>query len=142
MKNLIIILALLVSTSVFAQREWGNVQKNEVTLNEIPPIWPGCEKGNVTARKACFKKKLYTHVAQNFKYPASEYKNKVQGKVIVSFVINEKGLVEIKDVTGGTKALQEAAKQNIMAIPKMSKPGMMGGKPRAIKYKVPFNFKV
>ena len=80
------------------------------------------------------------HIIKNFKYPATEYKNNVQGKVVVEFVINEKGLVEVKSVTGGSTALQDEAKRNIMAIPKM-KPGMMGGKPRAIKYTVPFNFK-
>ena len=35
--------------------------------------------------------------------------------------------------------LQEEAKRNILQIPEM-KPGMLGGKPRAIQYKVPFNF--
>ena len=49
-------------------------------------------------------------------------------------------MVEIKSATGATKALQEEAKRNILAIPKM-KPGMMGGKFRAIKYTIPFTFK-
>ncbi len=44
-------------------------------------------------------------------------------------------------VSGGTKALQDEAKRNIMTIPKMSKPGMLAGKPRAIKMTVPFTFK-
>ena len=81
------------------------------------------------------------HIAQNFKYPAESYKKNEQGKVIVEFIINEQGIVEVKSVSGGTKALQEEAKRNIMAIPKMTKPGMMGGKPRSIKFIVPFTFK-
>ena len=56
-------------------------------------------------------------------------------------MITETGTVDIKSVTGGTASLQEEAKRNIMLIPKMAKPGMLAGKPKAIKYTVPFNFK-
>ncbi len=140
MKNLIIATCLLFSTTIFAQ-EWGDVQKNTVTLKEIGPVWPGCEKGSATERDNCFNTQLATHISKNFKYPAQAYKNNDQGKVIVEFIINEQGLVEVKNVSGGTKELQEEAKRNIMAIPKMAKPGMMGGKPRAIKMAVPFTFK-
>ena len=38
MKNLLIIACILFSTSIFAQQEWGNVNKNTVTLKEIAPI--------------------------------------------------------------------------------------------------------
>jgi periplasmic protein TonB len=140
MKKTLFILTLFISTTIFAQEEWGNLDKNKLAMKEIAPIWPGCENGSASKRDGCFDQKLMQHIIKNFKYPATEYKNNVQGKVVVEFVINEKGLVEVKSVTGGSTALQDEAKRNIMAIPKM-KPGMMGGKPRAIKYTVPFNFK-
>ncbi len=141
MKNLLIAVCILFSTTIFAQEEWGNVNKNTVTLKEIAPIWPGCEAGDAAKRDACFNQKLSAHISKNFKYPAEAYKNNDQGKVIVEFIINEKGVVEVTSVSGGTKALQDEAKRNILAIPKMAKPGMMGGKPRAIKMAVPFTFK-
>lgn len=141
MKNLLIALCILFSTTLFAQEEWGDVQKNTVTLKEIGPIWPGCENGSTADRDNCFNNKLANHIAKNFKYPAESYKNNDQGKVIVEFIINEQGLTEVKSVSGGTKALQEEAKRNILAMPKMAKPGMMGGKPRPIKFTVPFTFK-
>ncbi|HBY68975.1 MAG TPA: energy transducer TonB, partial [Flavobacteriaceae bacterium] len=84
---------------------------------------------------------LAQHIAKNFKYPPQAYKNNDQGRVVVKFIINEEGLVEIKNISGGTAALQKEAKRNIMAMPKMTKPGMMGGKPRAIKFTVPITFK-
>ena len=140
MKNTLIILSLLLSTISVAQEEWGDVRSNVVTLNEIAPIWPGCEGNNVSQRDACFNKKLTQHVIKNYKYPASEYKKNIQGKVTVVFDINEKGLVDIKSVTGGSTGLQAEAKRNILLIPKMT-PGMFGGKPRSIEYIVPFNFK-
>ncbi|MBT0607585.1 energy transducer TonB [Aequorivita echinoideorum] len=138
MKKLFIIACILISATTFAQ-EWGTVDKNTVTLKEIGPIWPGCENGSAAQRDNCFNTQLATHISKNFKFPAG-YKKNGDVKVIVEFIINEKGMVEVKKVTGGTKELQEEAKRNISAIPKMAKPGMMGGKPRAISYTVPFNF--
>jgi protein TonB len=140
MKNLLIAVCILFSTSIFAQQEWGDVQKNKVTLKEIAPIWPGCT-GTATQRDNCFNQKLATHISKNFKYPADAYKKNEQGRVIVNFIIDEKGLIKVTSVSGGSKSLQEEAKRNIMLIPKMAKPGMLGGKPRAIKYSVPFTFK-
>ena len=140
MKNIFIVLTLLFTTSLFAQ-EWGKVDKNKITMSEIAPIWPGCEGDDATKRDACFDKKLVQHITKNFKYPAAEYKKNIQGRVVVDFIINEKGEVEVKKVSGATAGLQAEAKRNILCIPKMVKPGMLGGKPRAIKYSVPFNFK-
>ncbi len=140
MKSTIFILCFLTSISLFAQEEWGDVNKNNVTLREVAPIWPGCENEKGDKKSACFDNKLIQHIIKNFKYPMNEYKNNIQGKVIVEFFINKGGKVEVSSVTGATKALQDEAKRNILAIPKM-KPGMMGGKFRAIKYTVPFTFK-
>lgn len=139
MKNLLIIACILFSTTIFAQQEWGNVNKNTVTLKEIAPIWPGCETGDAAKRDACFNQKLSAHISKNFKFPAG-YVKKEKIRVIVDFIINEKGIVEVNSVSGGTKELQDEAKRNILAIPQMAKPGMMGGKPRAIKMTVPFSF--
>lgn len=141
MKNLFLFaVVLLSSVTVFAQ-EWGSVNGNRVTMKELCPVWPGCEKGTAAERESCFDEQLIAHITKNFRYPAEAYKKNVQGKVTVDFIINEKGLVEVKSVSGGSKALQDEAKRNIMSIPKMAKPGMLAGKPRAIKFTVPFTFK-
>ena len=61
--------------------------------------------------------------------------------MVVEFYVNEQGTIDIKSISGGSKSLQAEAKRNIATIPKMAKPGMMAGKPRAIKYIVPITFK-
>ncbi|MEZ4778852.1 MAG: energy transducer TonB [Flavobacteriaceae bacterium] len=139
MKNLFFILFMSFSAVGFSQ-EWGGVDKNKVTMKEVAPTWPGCESSPGTT-DACFRQMLTKHIGQNWMYPAEAWKNNEQGKVIVEFMITESGTVDIKNVTGGTPLLQEEAKRNIMLIPKMAKPGMLAGKPKAIKYTVPFNFK-
>ena len=140
MKISLITLCLLISVTLSAQEEWGSLNKNELTLKQIAPIWPGCEAGNSTKRDACFNQMLVKHVGKNFKYPANEYQKNIQGEVVVEFIINADGMVEIKSASGGNKGLQEAARNNILLIPKM-KPGMFAGKPTATEYTVPFNFK-
>jgi protein TonB len=140
MKISIILLCVLISTTISAQEDWGSLSGNKLTMKEIAPIWPGCEVGDPVERDACFNKMLIKHVGKNFKYPADEYKNNIQGEVVVIFIINTEGLVEIKSTSGGNKGLQEAAEKNILSIPKM-KPGMFAGKPSEVEYTVPFNFK-
>ena len=140
MKISLITLCLLIFGTLSAQEEWGSLNKNELTLKQIAPIWPGCEAGNSTKRDACFNQMLVKHVGKNFKYPANEYQKNIQGEVVVEFIINAEGMVEIKSTSGGNKGLQEAARNNILLIPKM-KPGMFAGKPTATEYTVPFNFK-
>ena len=117
------------------------MNKNTVQVKEVAPVWPGCEAKSGAGIDACFRQQLTNHIAKNYKYPPEAYKNNEQGKVIVELIINEKGIVEIQSVTGGTAALQEEAKRNILLIPKMKKPGMLAGKPKAIKYTIPITFK-
>ena len=137
MKQIIFVLSLFVGVTCFAQ-EGVSVKGSTVTVRDIPPIWPGCE-GSLTQKKNCFKQSLAKHIGKNFKFPKGYKPGSVKEKVVVSFVINKEGKPEIKSVTGGTPALQEEARRNIMLIPKMT-PGQAGGKPKAIKYKVPFTF--
>lgn len=139
MKIITVLAVFLLSFTGIAQ-EWGDVQKNHVTMKEIAPIWPGCEGNDVAKRDACFDQKLSQHIQKNFKYPANAWKNNVQGRIVVKFSINTKGEVEIITVEGENEELKEEAKRNILAIPKM-KPGMFAGKPKAIEYIVPFTFK-
>ncbi len=139
MKIITVVAVLLLSFTGIAQ-EWGDVQKNHVTMKEIAPIWPGCEGNDVSKRDACFDQKLSQHIQKNFKYPANAWKNNVQGRIVVKFMVNTKGEVEILTVEGENEELKDEAKRNILAIPKM-KPGMFAGKPKAIEYTVPFTFK-
>jgi len=142
MKKSLFITFLFITFIGFPQkREWGSVKGNKLTVTEIAPVWPGCQGKKGAGINACFKQKLAQHIGKNFKYPPAAYKKNDQGRVVVEFYVNEKGTIDIKSISGGSVLLREEAKRNIMSIPKMAKPGMMAGKPRALKYTVPITFK-
>ena len=139
MKKLLLLLFIFSVSNSFAQDNWGEMKNNKLTMKEIPPVWPGCI-GSVGEKDRCFNEQLTKHIMSNFTYPTQEYNKNIQGRVVVTFTINTKGFVEIKNARGGNKGLQEAAKANILKMPQLI-PGMMGGKPREINMTVPFNFK-
>ena len=139
MKNSMILFFFLFSLTMSSQEDWS-LKKSTLKFKETAPVWPGCESDDPAKISACFNKMLVKHIQKNFKYPAQEYKKNIQGEVVVEFIINTKGLVEIESVSGGNKGLQESAKKIVLSIPKM-RPGMFGGKPSAVPYIVPFKFK-
>lgn len=139
-KHLIVVLCLLTSSILMAQKS-GGVSGNTVTMREVPPIWPGCPKEDIQAINACFTKNLIQHVSARFRYPEEALKNDEEGVVTVEFYIKADGTPEIQSIEGGTKLLQEASRKNILSIPKMERPGMLNGKPHKLIYTVPFTYK-
>ncbi|GAB2765957.1 energy transducer TonB [Salinimicrobium soli] len=137
MKKLLIVFLLLAGGICTAQ-EGVKVKGNTLTTKQTAPVWPGCE-GTAAEKKNCFNKKLVEHMKANYKFPKDASGNYIRGKAVVSFNINEEGKVEVLSVEGPKKELNAEAKRIILAIPPME-PGMLAGKPTAVKYKVPFTF--
>ena len=111
MKIALILLCFLTSITVAAQEDWS-LKKSTLKFKETAPVWPGCKSDDPAKISACFNKMLVKHIQKNFRYPAEEYKKNIQGEVLVEFIINTKGLVEIESTSGGNKGLQESAKKN------------------------------
>jgi periplasmic protein TonB len=137
MKNLFLIAFLLISGITFSQ-ENVKVSGNTITTKEVAPIWPGCEKSDLTPDD-CFNKQLMQHIKENYKYPRDAKGGLIRGKTTLTFFINEKGGVSDVFATGPKKAINEEAIRIVKLFPKM-KPGHRAGKPVSIKYTMPFNF--
>ena len=86
--------------------------------------------------------KLFEFLSMNVKYPAEAEKNDVQGRVIVTFVVEKDGEVSnAKVVKSVNPALDAEALRVINAMPKWT-PGMQGGEPVRVKYTVPVTFRL
>ena len=85
--------------------------------------------------------KFYDYLSKEIKYPAEAKKNKVQGKVFASFVVEKDGsLSDVRITRGLSKETDAEAKRVLLKSPKW-KPAIHNGKPVRIKYNINVNFK-
>lgn len=82
------------------------------------------------------------YLKKNIKYPAICRDNNIQGRVIVSFVVNKDGkIVDAEVVKGVNPSLDKEALRVISTMPNW-KPGKQRGKPVRVKYSSPVNFRL
>ena len=85
---------------------------------------------------------LLDYLRKNIKYPPICRENGIQGRVLVSFVVNKDGaIVEPQVVKSVNKQLDQEALRVISTMPNW-KPGTQRGKPVRVKYTVPVNFRL
>ena len=85
---------------------------------------------------------LLDYLRKNIKYPAICRENNIQGRVLVSFVVNKDGaIVDPEVVKSVNPSLDKEAVRVISKMPNW-KPGSQRGKPVRVKYTVPVNFRL
>lgn len=104
-------------------------------LNEAPfvvveqmPSYPG---GDV---------KLLDFIKNNTKYPEAAKTEKIEGRVIIRFIVNTEGNVEGISILKGVHPLLDAEAVRVVSGLTGFNPGMQGGKPVNVWYMVPVNF--
>lgn len=134
MKKTILLIAMLLSGAMLM------AQNTEVVVNptdndeevflvvEDEPEFPGGMEA------------LYKYLASNIKYPVAAKEQKIQGHVIVNFVIEKDGSVSniklLRDIGGGCG---EEAIRVVQAMPKW-KPARLRGKRVRAQFNLPINF--
>jgi TonB family protein len=96
---------------------------------EKMPEYPG---GDLALRK---------FIAQNVSYPVDAQKQRIQGKVYVTFVININGDVEQARVARGVHPSLDAEALRVVKAMKKWTPGMQDGEKVNVNYTVPINFR-
>ena len=85
---------------------------------------------------------LMQYLQKNIKYLAICRENNIQGRVLVTFIVNKDGaVVEPEVVKSVNPSLDKEALRVISTMPKW-KPGSQRGKPVRVKYTVPVNFRL
>ncbi len=114
---------------------------------ETPPTYPGC-KGNASEKKACFTKKVKSHVGKKFNTDIIDDFNINSGKkrIWVSFDVDKYGNVinvNARTPSGisntASKALKKEAERVVKSLPKMTA-ARQNGSPVKINYSVPITF--
>jgi TonB family protein len=87
-------------------------------------------------------KGIYEHIAKTTRYPDNAFKNSIQGRVMVEFIVEKDGQVkEAKIIENISSDLDKEALRVILSL-KRFYPGFKDGKPVRILYRQPINFKL
>lgn len=85
---------------------------------------------------------LLKFVNGSIKYPVIAQENGIQGRVVISFVVNRDGsVVDAEIVRGVDPSLDKEALRVVNTMPKWS-PGEQRGKPVRVKYTMPIQFRL
>lgn len=133
MKKFIImaLMALFGLTTVSAQKTVV-AKKNQQVFDVVEkmPEYPGGQAA------------LFEYLSKNVKYPADAEKKKVEGRVLVTFVVNTDGsITDIEVVRKAFPSLDAEAVRVISGMPKWI-PGEQKGQKVRVKYTVPLNFRL
>ena len=107
------------------------------------PVFPGCENlKDANEQYMCFNQKIAEHIRTVFKYPPIAKDMGIQGRVFVTFVIDQQG--KITNATVGRsvdKHLDAEAVRIVNTLPQMT-PAKQRGKSVSVAFTVPINFKL
>ncbi|GAC1302436.1 MAG: hypothetical protein NVSMB24_07040 [Mucilaginibacter sp.] len=83
---------------------------------------------------------LYQYFTAHFKYPSTARKHNIQGRVLLSFIVEKDGSITNARVERGvTDELDNEALRLVNRSPKW-KPGILNGKPVRVQRTLPVNF--
>ena len=109
---------------------------------ENVPVYPGCEKGNNSAKKACMSEKIQKFVQKKFNTElAGELGLSGKQRISVIFKIDKNGNVTGVRSRAPHPRLEKEAARVINMLPKM-KPGKQRGKAVIVPYSLPIVFQV
>ncbi len=125
---------------------WGE-EKEIFKIVEQMPRFPGCEEEKTeNERDKCAKIKMMEYIERHLKYPEEAKIKKIQGQVVVQFVIEKDGSIsEIKVARDigfgcGQAAVDVVESWNEMA--EKWRPGHQRGRPVVVLYTLPVKFKL
>lgn len=128
----LLIFTIVVFLSTAAKSQDNEKMDSVYTKVDVQPEFPG-------GYKALGK---YVDGRKNHKYPEEARKNKIEGKVVVQFIINEDGTCSDFEVVKGIGyGCDEAAVEAFKKMPKW-KPGSVRGKPVKVRSQMAYNYKL
>lgn len=115
----------------FNEGQVWDVDGNELTYypQEIFPEFPGGDEA------------LLQFLGSSIRYPKKAFKSGVQGRVVVSFTVEQDGSISnIFVMNGVSKELDQEAVRVVSTMPRWS-PGMQDGVPVRVQYRLPITFR-
>ncbi len=107
------------------------------------PLFKGCKESSPEKVEKCFDQKMQQFLSRNLKYPEAAVKNKVEGTVMVTFIIGKDGKVQGEKVEGDPgSGCGEEARRLVEALPAF-KPALNAlGDPVRVLFRLPVRFQL
>lgn len=127
-KLFVLILFLVAAFAFQTQAQDQNKEGDVFFIVDEMPEYPG---GDEALRK---------DISEIVKYPVEAQKNKISGKVYVTFVVNTEGKIVDSKIARGVNPSLDKEALRVMNILKTWTPGKQNGKAVKVQYTVPINF--
>ena len=125
----VLVLLFVANTNATAQNKKAANDKVYEKV-EVMPEFPGGEQA------------MMEFVAKNVIYPKEAIEKEIDGRVLVSFIVEKEGSInEVKVMKGIGGGCDEEAVRVISAMPKWM-PGKQEGKPVRVSYMMPITFRL
>lgn len=122
------------------------VDDNVYTQVDEMPRFSGCEDKPKEKRAACASSKMFKYIRANVNYPATAKEAGIEGRAIVSFVVDKSGklrdikvLKEPESETGVGVGMGAEAERIVKNFPDWI-PGVHHGKKVHVQYIIPITF--
>ena len=127
----------LISQKTLEARNYQEISGMPNTASESERLF---ERADINAMYPDGTRGIYQHIAKNVKFPESARKNNIQGKVVLTFIVEKNGYVS--NVTVIESVSEDVDKEAIRLISSLERfyPAFQNGKPVRILYTQPINF--
>ena len=96
-------------------------------VERTPPAPPPQPKINLNAKKRMFLRSVRNSIYANKKYPPIAKRRNIQGRVKVTFDIDQNGQISNIRTSGGSKILQKAARKSVLKSAPFTIPSVLYG---------------
>jgi TonB family protein len=123
-------------------------QTTEVVTSDIymvveeMPRFPGCEDEPAVERNTCAQQKMMTFLFGELRYPEKARDEKVEGTVVVQFVVDKAGNILNPKIVKGLGAGCDEEVLRVVSLMPQWVPGRQEGKPAAVQFNLPVKFKL
>lgn len=117
---------------LFSKATKKNIEENMETFDVVErmPVFPGGQTA------------LMEYIGKNLRYPAKAQQEKIQGRVIASFIVEKDGSISEPTIMRSVSPeLDAEAIRLLSTMPKWT-PGTQGGKEVRVRYTVPIHFRL
>lgn len=116
--------------------------------SDVSPMFPGCDSlsNHIEAQKSCSEEKLLRYLYGKLKYPEYALQHDIQGRVIVTFVVEKDGSIShiqiLKDIGGGCGEEAVRVVNSMNELPNRWIPGKNKGEIARVRFNLPVKFQL